>query len=74
MNFLSYLATALVLTGVYHISRPRLKGQYLMIAADCTWLTYALLTRQWALVIQSLVLLKFAVSATKNWRKEGISF
>lgn len=74
MIWLSYLATSLVLTGVYFISKPKVKGQYLTILADCTWLAYGLLTKQWAIVIQSVILLKFALSAVKNWKKEGIYF
>lgn len=74
MVYLSYLATALVLIGVYLISRPRLSGQYVMLAADLTWLTYSVLTEQYALTLQSIVLVSFAISAIKNWKKEGIKF
>ncbi len=69
---LSYLATALVLTGVYYISRPKRRGQYIMLAADATWLVYSLKTHQWALTVQSLVLMKFAYDGIQNWKKEGI--
>lgn len=69
---LSYLATALVLIGVYLISRPRIEGQYVMLAADITWLTYAVITGQWALAVQSIVLLTLAISAIRNWRKKGV--
>lgn len=69
---LSYIATALVLVGVYYISKPRLVGQYIMLAADLTWLTYSLLTKQWALSLQSIVLLCICISAIYNWRKKGI--
>lgn len=71
---LSYLATILVLFGVYQISRPRLKGQYIMVAADLIWLGYSVYTKQWALTLQSLVLIKFSLDGIKNWRKEGIRF
>lgn len=74
MIYLSYLATALVLTGVYFISKPRLKGQYLMIGADLTWLIYAVFTGQWALALQSIVLLRFALSAVRNWKRNNIPF
>lgn len=69
---LSYIATALVLLGVYFISKPRLLGQYVMLFADLTWLTYALLTNQFALAIQSVVLLCICLSAIKNWKRQGI--
>lgn len=69
---LSYLATALVLSAVYFISKPKLRGQYLIIAADITWLIYSCLTLQWALAIQSLVLLIIGISAVKNWKEKGI--
>lgn len=72
MIILSYLATAFVLLGVYYISKPRLLGQYIMLAADFTWLTYSLLTKQWALAIQSVVLLCICLSAIKNWKLKGI--
>lgn len=70
--YLSYLATILVLFGVYYISRPRLRGQYILVAADLTWLLYSVLTHQWALTLQSIVLIKFAVEGIRNWRREGI--
>lgn len=73
MEYLSYLATALVLLAVYYISKPKLRGQYLIGAADLTWLTYALWTHQYALAIQSVVLLVICFTAIKNWRKENIS-
>ena len=70
--FLSYLATLLVIPGVYYISRPRLRGQYIMVAADISWLIYSILTEQWALSVQSLVLIKFSLDGIKNWKREGI--
>lgn len=69
---LSYLATALVLAGVFYISRPKLRGQYIMVAADLTWLTYSIMTKQWALTLQSLVLIKFALDGIQNWKKVNI--
>lgn len=69
---LSYIATALVLIGVYLISRPRIEGQYVMLLADVTWLAYAIITKQWPLALQSIVLLTFAISAIRNWRKKGV--
>jgi len=74
MELLSYLATALVLSAVYYISKPKLRGQYLIVAADITWLTYSLLTRQWALAIQSVILLTIGLSAIRNWKRQGIGF
>ena len=74
MIWLSYIATALVLSAVYYISKPKLRGQYLILCADVVWLTYSLLTEQWALAIQSVVLFSIAVSALKNWKREGIKF
>lgn len=74
MIYISYFAAALVLAAVYFISIPRLRGQYLIIAADCTWLTYAALTNQYTLAVQSIVLLCIGLSAVRNWTKEGIRF
>lgn len=74
MIYLSYLATALVLSAVYYISKPKLRGQYLIIAADITWLTYSLITKQYALALQSVVLLTIGLSAVKNWRAKNIPF
>lgn len=74
MIYLSYLATALVLLAVYYISKPKLRGQYLIIAADITWLTYSICTKQWALALQSLVLLTIGLSAVNNWTKQNIPF
>jgi hydrogenase-4 membrane subunit HyfE len=74
MENLSYLATALVLSAVYYISKPKLRGQYLIVSADITWLAYSLFTKQWALAIQSVVLLIIGISAIKNWKKKGIEF
>lgn len=71
---LSYIATALVLLAVYFISKPKLRGQYFILAADITWLTYAIITQQWALGIQSVVLLCIGISAVRNWRREKIPF
>lgn len=72
VEWLSYLATALVLTSVYLISKPKLAGQYLILVADATWLTYALSTRQWALAAQSTVLACISYTAIGNWKKAGI--
>lgn len=72
MEYLSYLATALVLSAVYYISKPKLRGQYLIGAADLTWLTYSLITHQYALALQSVVLLTICFAAIKNWRRQGI--
>ena len=72
MIYLSYIATALVLSAVYYISKPKLRGQYLILAADFTWLIYALSTKQYALAIQSLVLFTIGVSAVRNWKQKGI--
>lgn len=69
---LSYLATILVLFGVYYISIPRLRGQYVMIMADLLWLFYSIMTKQWALTVQSLVLISFSLNGIKNWSREGI--
>ncbi len=72
MIYLSYVATALVLSAVYYISKPRLRGQYLIVCADITWLVYSLLTKQYALAIQSVVLLVIGLTAIRNWKLEGI--
>lgn len=72
ITFLSYLATALVLSAVYYISKPRLRGQYLILAADATWLIYSLLTEQYALTAQSAVLFAIGISAVRNWRAQKI--
>lgn len=74
MIWISYLATALVLLGVYQISRPRLKGQYIMIVADALWVTYSMFTKQWALAAQSAALLYISYTAIAKWRKEWIKF
>ena len=72
MIYLSYLATSLVLSAVYYISKPKLRGQYLIIGADLTWLTYSILTKQYALSLQSIVLLIIGLSAVRNWKAKGI--
>lgn len=72
MIYLSYLATTLVLLGVYFVSKPKLRGQYLIVGADCTWLVYSLGVGQWALALQSIVLLCIGISAIRNWTKKGI--
>lgn len=74
MIYLSYLATALVLSAVYYISKPKLRGQYLIIAADLTWLAYSMITKQWALTLQSIVLLTIGLFAVKNWSEKNIPF
>lgn len=71
---LSYLATALVLLGVYFISKLRLRGQYIMLVADVLWLLYSLLTHQWALTLQSIVLIRFSIQGIRNWKEKGIAF
>lgn len=72
MEYLSYLATALVLLAVYYISKPKLRGQYLIIAADIVWFTYAIYTKQYALALQSTVLFIIGVTAVRNWKAQGI--
>jgi hypothetical protein len=74
MEPLSYLATALVLLAVYYISKPKLRGQYLILAADTTWFIYAIYTKQYALALQSAILFVIGVSAVQNWKKTGINF
>jgi len=74
IEVLSYLAMVLVLSAVYFISKPRLRGQYLIIAADVTWFVYGVLTAQYALMVQSTILLCIGLSAVRNWRKENIPF
>lgn len=74
ITFLSYLATALVLLAVYFISKPRLRGQYLIVCANVTWLIYSLFAGQYALTVQSLVLLVIGLSAIRNWRRNKIAF
>lgn len=69
---LSYLATALVLSAVYYIAKPKLRGQYLILAAECTWAIYSIGTGQWALLIQSLVLFLIGLTAVRNWKRKGI--
>lgn len=73
-SWLSYIATTYVLIGVYLISKPLLRGQVIMLAADTIWLTYALLTSQYALAAQSAVLFCISASAIPNWRRAGIKF
>lgn len=72
MLYLSYFATLLVLLAVYYISKPKLRGQYLIVSADICWLIYSIYTSQYALAAQSLVLLIIGISAIKNWTKKGI--
>lgn len=72
MIYLSYIATTLVLLAVYYISKPKLRGQYLILCADITWLIFSLGTENYALAIQSFILMCIAISAIKNWTKEGI--
>lgn len=43
-----------------------------MVGADLCWLGYSVYTKQWALTLQSIVLIKFAMDGIKNWKKEGI--
>jgi len=74
LTVLSYIATALVLSAVYFISKPKLRGQYLIIAADITWLIYSLLSHQYALSLQSIVLLTIGISAVNNWKSKNIPF
>jgi len=71
---ISYLATAFVLLGVYFISKPALKGQYLIVTADILWLIYSLTTEQYALSLQSIILLVIGLTAIKNWKRQGIKF
>lgn len=72
MIYLSYLATTLVLLAVYYISKPKLRGQYLILCADATWFIYAISTEQWALAIQSTILFVIGLSAVKNWKAQNI--
>ncbi len=72
MIYLSYLATSLVLSAVYFISKPKLRGQYLILCADFTWGVYSLLTHQYALTLQSIILFIIGLSAVSNWKKKGI--
>lgn len=74
MIYLSYFASALVLLAVYYISKPKLRGQYFIVIADVTWFIYSLSTKQYALALQSMVLLIIGMTAIYNWRKKNISF
>lgn len=72
MIYLSYLATILVLLAVYYISKPKLRGQYLILAADLTWFIYSIFTQQYALALQSAVLFTIGLTAVRNWTAKGI--
>lgn len=75
IEWLSYVATCLVLAAVYYISKPKLRGQYLIVFADITWLSYSLSTKQYALAVQSIILLCIGISAIVNWsRNKNIEF
>jgi hypothetical protein len=74
IEYLGYLATTQVLLAVYYISKPKLRGQYFIISADCSWLLYACITQQWALGIQSIILLGIGFAAVRNWKREKIPF
>lgn len=72
ISWLSYLATTLVLTGVYYVSIPLTRGQYFILAADLCWFTYAACTKQWGLMAQSTVLTYINFTAIRNWTKKGM--
>jgi len=74
IQVISYFATVFVLLGVYFISKPALKGQYLIVTADILWLLYSLLTAQHALSLQSVILLVIGLTAIRNWKRQGIKF
>jgi hypothetical protein len=72
MIYLSYLATALVLTAVYYISKPLRRGQYLILCADTCWFVFALSTHNYALAIQSVVLFVIGCFGLRNWKRNNI--
>ncbi len=72
MIYLSCIATVGVLSGVYYIAKLKLRGQYILLLADFTWLTYSLFTHQYPLTAQSIVLSTLNIMAIRNWRAKGI--
>lgn len=74
LSILSYVATALVLLSVYYISKPRLRGQYLILMADMCWLVYSLSIHSYGLAVQSVALMCISISAIRNWSRQKIAF
>ena len=66
------LATILVVVGVWYVGTPHIAGQWLMLFAQLIWLPYSVITKQYFLGLQSLILTIFAVRALKRWKEQGV--
>ncbi len=71
--FLQIFGTTLVIFGVYYITIPKIKGQYLMSFAQIVWFSYAMFANTPALAVQSIILFIFSLKAIKSWRKKNIT-
>ena len=69
MELIATIATAVCFAGVFLIARKNIIGQVLMVICQCFWLTYAYLTGQVALGVQSAVLFFIALYAVWYWQK-----
>jgi len=67
---LEYLATALVLAGVWLIGGLSVRGQWLMLAAQFVWLAVAVQKGMWGLAAQSAVLTAFTGRSIVAWRRD----
>ena len=72
ITIMEIIATALVITGVWMIGTPNIKGQWLMLVAQVIWAMYALITKQYFFTTQSVVLVIFNIRALRRWKKEKI--
>jgi hypothetical protein len=72
MTVVELFALVFVLSGVWLIAKPDIKGLWLMFLAQICWMMHSYNTAQIALGFQSFVLLLINIRGILNWRKKGI--
>ncbi len=69
---IEFIATVLVLLGVYFITVPKVLGIYIMILAQIFWTIFAYIKGAPFLLLQNVILMCFNFRGIRNWKKKGI--
>lgn len=72
MYILEAVNMLLVVIGVILLAIPKISGLYVMVLAQCGWLTFALIESYWFFASQAVLLLIINAVAIKNWKKKGV--
>lgn len=72
MLLLEIVAVILTLSAVYLISKPKILGLHLGIAANVLWIVFSLINSFFFMAGQAVIMTCFNVYGIRNWKKRGI--